>query len=112
MHHPPLPVEEQQRQYESISSSRRRRPGQTPGPYEYQNQVLGQLPEQRNTGYAGGIQSPPNAVAPLLPSDTAGARVDPRNEAITAVEKLLLPKHSSGYHHVTVDESAMREMVE
>ena len=35
----------------------------------------------------------------------------PRIDPVDAVEELELPKHSSGYSHVTFDESAMLEVM-
>ena len=58
-------------------------------------------------------KQPPQAPPPLphrqATSDKPG--IAPRIAPVDAVEELGLPRHSSGYSHVTFDESAMLEVM-
>jgi hypothetical protein len=56
------------------------------------------------------LQAPPPP-PPHRQSTSDKPNIAPRIEPVDAVEELGLPRHSSGYSHVTFDESAMLEVM-
>ena len=120
---PPLPMEEQRELYESIMFDKgyarlprndRYDPNRqyTDPPYvdQSERQPERYQPPQQPPPLKQSLQAPP----PPPPhrqatSDMPGIAL--RIEPVDAVEGLGLPRHSSGYRHITFDESAMLEVM-
>ena len=113
---PPLPVEEQRELYESIMLDRgygrvprsdRYNPNRQYRPEKYTGSSYVDQSERQPERY-----QPPPPLPPHRQAASIKPGIAPGIESVDAVEDLQLPSHSSGYSHVTFDESAMLEVME